>query len=319
MKHLWVLPFVLAGSACWSTPPLEAPTQAEPGSGASASGFVVVEPPVAAPATAEGSGAPAADGSGNDVAEGSGVEPVHVFVQATPRQEELFAYAADALRAGSTDAGITALLTLGETPEPSETRARGMLVLSAVYADQGRHMEAVQVLEALRPATPPMAQLEFMIGLSQLESGDVSAAMVSLRTAMRIDSAYLPPYAELARVYRDHQRPADADEVLLLLERQLLRMGEQLDAALLPDEKVEILERVSEAQPGQHASQTAARALDDDDAQVVLLAAAALSRIGTAHALEALRAVVTEARTPEIVEMAAAAIAAIESREQPAP
>jgi len=249
------------------------------------------------------------EGSSND-----GARLVTEFAPASEGQNELFELAADAMRAGRQDAAITALLTLSETTEPSEVRGRGMLLLAAVYLEQERHDQVMRVLNSLRASAPPMAQLEYMLGLSHEGMRDIPAATTSLRNATRIDSAYLPPYIELARVFQEHDRPADAEEISILFERQVARMGEELDSAASRAEKQTVLERLAEVQPDERVSRAAARGVDDDDEQVALYALAALVQIGTPSAVPALRTIVENPRNADHAQLATVALEYIEAR-----
>lgn len=305
----------LASVAC---SPAERPASSAPGTTETtptATGSGAAEP-ASGSATADDNSAPN-QVAPEQAAEGSSVangRPLTEFAAGSERQNELFGLAADALRAGRQDAAITALLTLGETTEPSEVRGRGMLLLAAIYLEQERHDQVLRVLNELRTTAPPMAQLEYMLGLSQEGMGDIPAATTSLRNATRIDSSYLPPYIELARVFQEHDRGSDAEEINLLFERQVARMGEELDSAAAPAQKQAVLERLAEVQPDERVSRAAARGVDDEDNQVALYAIAALVQIGTPSAIPTLQAVVENPRNAELAQLATVAMEYIQER-----
>jgi hypothetical protein len=291
------------GTAEQSTAPA-AHGSAAPSPSEGSADSVVVEPAEQAPV--EGSS-------------GEGTRLVTEFAPAGEGQNELFELAADAMRAGRQDAAITALLTLSETAEPSEVRGRGMLLLAAIYLEQERHDQVMRVLSDLRASAPPMAQLEYMLGLSHEGMGDIPAATTSLRNATRIDSAYLPPYIELIRVFQEHDRPADAEEISILFERQVARMGEELDSSAPKAQKQAVLERLAEVQPDERVSRAAARGVDDEDDQVALYALAALVQIGTPSAIPTLRAIVENPRSADHAQLATVAMEYIETRAAQAP
>lgn len=245
---------------------------------------------------------------------GDGGGLVTEFAPASEGQNELFELAADAMRAGRQDAAITALLTLSETTEPSEVRGRGMLLLAAVYLEQERHDQVMRVLNSLRASAPPMAQLEYMLGLSHEGMQDIPAATTSLRNATRVDPSYLPPYIELARILQENDRSADAEEIGILFERQVARMGEELDSAASRTEKQTVLERLAELQPDERVSRAAARGVDDDDEQVALYALAALVQVGTPSAIPTLRTIVENPRNADLAQLATVAVEYIETR-----
>lgn len=287
--------------------------------------------PAVAPATepaaepAPGSGQAADDGSASVAPSDEGSSeieaaqqtgPVTSFAPATEQQQQLLELGYESLRRGQDDRGVTALLALTQTPESSEVRAQGAIILADHYLRTEQTDRARAMLDELRRTTPPLAQLEYLAGLVAAEPTDAEAAF---RQAMRIDSTYLPSYIALIAWYEENQRPDEAAEVRLRLEREIYRIGERLDSAAAPEERVALIQRLASTPPSLAATQSLIRALDDDDLEVVAHAVAALGESGTAEAIEPLRRVSENASIEEMRALVGDAILLVERRSnQPA-
>ncbi len=250
----------------------------------------------------------AAEGSDSQVGSDA---PVVRFVPATEQQLELLQLGYQNLRTGEADRGVMTLLALTETPEPSEVRAQGAVLLADHYIRTGNLPRARAVLNELRQSSPPLAQLEYLAGMVAAEPGEAEAAF---RQALRIDSTYLPSYTALIVWYNENGRGDEAAEVLLRLEREVYRIGERLDEAADADEKIGLIERLASVPSSLASTQSLVRALDDENIEVVAHAAAALGEIGADAAIAPLRAAAENARIEELRALINDAVAAIEAR-----
>ena len=89
--------------------------------------------------------------------------------------------------------------------------------LGSSLFDAGRHEEAIGALRRaldLAPSSPNAAGLHLLLGRARLETGRIEAAERSLLEAARLAPGAAMPFRELAKVYSQLERPADAEEVL---------------------------------------------------------------------------------------------------------
>ncbi len=230
------------------------------------------------------------------------------FEPETPRQLELRSVAQGALRENDLDTAITALLALRDAEPMSETRAMGMLLLSEIYTSQGRHDDALAVLEALRPASPPQAQLEYLLGRAYLRAERLIEAEDALRRAIRLDPDFLRPWDLLAQVLRDAGRTVDAEEIELGWERRVQLLGDQ---ALNGDveERLEAIEALGQSAPHPRLERALLAALDSPEPLLQVAAAFSLVEAGSEQAiapLVAARTAMTDPRGAALIDQALA-------------
>lgn len=275
-------------------------------------------PPAAPTAAPE----PATAGSGAAVAlpeaadEGSAAAAATLtdrFSEPTPRQTELRETAIAALQYGQLDTSITALLALRDTEPMSEVKASGLLLLSELYFQQERIDDSLAVLEALRPASPPQGQLEYLLGRTYHRLSRAMEAEDAWRRAIRLEPDFLRSYVALADVLRSAGRTPDAEEVQLAYERQVQllsgRVGEGPD-----EERIAAIEALAQAVPDERVSRAIVPALQSSNPMLKVTAAMALAEVGTASALEPMVAARTTAGDGQVSALIDQAVAQLQQR-----
>jgi tetratricopeptide (TPR) repeat protein len=240
------------------------------------------------------------------------------FADDTPRQIELRDTALSLLELNQIDMAITALLSLRDEGPMSEARASGMLLLSELYYQADRVDDALEVLEALRPASPPQGKLEYLLGRTYRRVDRLVESEDALRRAVRLEPDFLRSYLALIAMLNDLGRQSDASEIELALERQIqLLAGRALEGT--EDERVAAIEALGQAFADERLTRALVPVLSDPNPVLVVAAATSLWHVGTPSALPAMR----EARTAAINARAGAiidqAIVRVEARQTPAP
>lgn len=240
------------------------------------------------------------------------------FADDTPRQIELRDTALSLLELNQTDMAITALLSLRDEGPMSEARASGMLLLSELYYQAERVEDALQVLEALRPQSPPQGKLEYLLGRTYRRVDRLVESEDALRRAVRLEPDFLRSYLALIAMLNDLGRQTDASEVELALERQIqLLSGRALEGT--EDERVAAIESLGQAFSDERLTRALVPVLSDPNPVLVMAAATSLWHVGTPSALPAMREArrtATNARASAFIDQA---IMRVEARQEAAP
>lgn len=203
------------------------------------------------------------------------------FDEATEQQLELRSVAVSALRSGDEDTAITALIALADSRTESEVRAVGALLLAQVYSRTGDAARALAVLEKLRAWAPSSGELEFLRANTLLDLGRSAEAVDAFATATRVDPDFVRAYPSLVALQESLGQGEAAEESLLAMERTVLRLARELDAAPAVERRLEILQQLRVGFPHAGIARAAARALDDDTEEVVEAALTTLERVAT--------------------------------------
>jgi tetratricopeptide (TPR) repeat protein len=212
-------------------------------------------------------------------------------VNASLRQEELRGIAMTALQDGDRNRAIAAMIAMSETPEMSELKASGVLLLADLYHTEGNTARAVAVLSQLIEAAPPMVEFEFVLGRVLFEDGQLPEAEAHFRRAIEMGPAFLQTYIYLGNVLLSQDRQEEAGQVYAQYESLLAQLLAAVsDSQRGTAERVALLDQLSYATPDQRISLAVAGLLSDPSLAIQAASIQLLANVGTLDAVPALQA-----------------------------
>jgi hypothetical protein len=276
------------GPGTGAPPPL--PPEATPGTGTGLN--AAQETPTASPPTApphgDGSGAALEPDrpDGDPHAQSQPQQPESAFEVASMRQEELRGMAMAALDADDRNLAIAALIALSETPEMSELKVSGVLLLSELYHEEGESERALTLLAALSEMAPPIGEIAFVYGRMLAELGRNTEAEAQFRRAIEIRPDMLQSYLYLGSILVGTERSEAAAQVYADYEQVLARLLALVgDAERNEDLRIEILDTLRYAAPDRRVTEALIPLLSDRSLFVRATAVDVLGSVGTAEAL----------------------------------
>jgi tetratricopeptide (TPR) repeat protein len=235
------------------------------------------------------------------------------FDQGTARQRAALERAKELLEAGNRQRTQEQLEELARSPQQSEVRARGIVLLAETLAADGDSEAAIEQLRDLEEISPPWGPLYFSLGRIYLKSGNRDAAERAFRDAIRADSTLLRAYVGLASILSEAGRQDEADIVMLKYEREIYRLGRVLKSSSSVNERIELVEVLSQATRDPRVSRVVSQALDSDSREVQLAALEALKKVGTDNAVPALEALIEEAPESRVSDQAREVLRSIQT------
>jgi Flp pilus assembly protein TadD len=223
------------------------------------------------------------------------------FAATTMRQEELRGIAMSSIQSGDNNRAIAALISLMETPEMSELKASGMLLLAELYHNEGNSDRALAILQDLIAHAPPMAEFEFMLGrtLAELDRGD--DAVEHLREAIELNPEFLQSYLLLGSVLVQQGHQDEAAPIYAHYETALSGLLARLQDTSLPlQDRLDVADTLATANPDARITQVLLGLLQGDDVVMQATAIQLLARLGTNDAVPALVAFAGQTSHPEL-------------------
>lgn len=206
---------------------------------------------------------------------------------ASKTQRQLFRDAQVALQEGDEAQAFERLQQLADTGTSSAQRRDGMLLYATLLERRGHPDEAIVILTDLIAKIPPSGDVFFVLARLQQAQGELDDAERSLRDATRSSPELLRAWIALAQLQESRNQHADADDAMLHYEREIYRLGAQVEHGATLEERLEGIAQLRVALPDPRISRILSRALKNDAFDVQSAALDALEHVGTSNALEA--------------------------------
>jgi tetratricopeptide (TPR) repeat protein len=236
------------------------------------------------------------------------------FEPGTSRQRAALERAKELLDSGNRQRTREQLQELAKSPQQSEIRARGIVLLAETLAADGESEVAIEALRDLEEISPPWGPLYFSLGRIYLKNGNRDAAERAFRDAIRADSTLLRAYVGLASILSEAGRQDEADIIMLKYEREIYRLGRVLKSSSSVNERIELIHILSQATRDPRVSRVVSHALDSDSREVKLAALEALKKVGTDNAIPALEALIDESADSRVGNEAQTVLRSIQTR-----
>lgn len=202
-------------------------------------------------------------------------------------QQALYQEARTALKNGEDSIAFEALKNLSVTQTTSAPKRDGTLLYAGMLEQRGQRREAIELLEALIPQIPPSGDVFLVLARMQQAEGLLDDSERSLRDATRSAPELLRAWVALAQLLETNGRHDAAEDAMLHYEREVYRIGAQVEHGATLEQRLEAIAQFQVALPDPRISRILARALKNDAFDVQSAALGALERVGTDNALEA--------------------------------
>lgn len=237
------------------------------------------------------------------------------FSSASRLQHQLFQEARAALQSGDEGAALRALQKLSETNTLSALKRDGLLLHASILERRGNITQAVTMLEELVPQIPPSGDVFLVLARLQHANGQLDEAERSLRDATRSSPELLRAWVALAQLLEEQNQHDAADDVMLHYEREVYRLGGEIERGDTLEQRLEAIAQLRIALPDPRVSRILARALKNDAFDVQSAALDALENVGTKNAIDTITAYRDNASTAKLRERADTVLEAIRERE----
>lgn len=233
---------------------------------------------------------------------------------ATKAQRQLFRDAQVALQEGDEAHALDILQKLAESETSSAQRRDGVLLYATLLEAHGKHAEAIAVLEDLIAKIPPSGDVFLVLARLQQAQGALDEAERSLRDATRSAPELLRAWIALAQLLESQNQHDDAEDAMLHYEREVYRIGAQVEHGATLEERLEGIAQLRVALPDPRISRILARALKNDAFDVQSAALDALQHVGTDNAIEAVENYQQNASSSTLKRRAADVLKSIQQR-----
>lgn len=233
------------------------------------------------------------------------------------RQQALYQEALTALQEHEDARALQALQTLLQTQTISAPKRDGTLLYASMLEATGQRKAAIEVLEALIPEIPPSGDVFLVLARMQQAQGATEDAERSLRDATRSAPELLRAWIALAQLLEAQNRHDEADDAMLHYEREVYRIGAEVEHGATLEQRLEAISQFRVALPDPRISRILARALKNDAFDVQSAALSALEKVGTENAIDAVQTYRTHATSATLKDRATSVLEAIEARHAP--
>lgn len=229
-------------------------------------------------------------------------------------QQALYQEARAALKDGEHTIALEALKNLSTTQTTSAPKRDGTLLYAELLEQRGQRKEAIELLEALIPQIPPSGDVFLVLARMQQAEGLLDDSERSLRDATRSAPELLRAWVALAQLLESNGRHDAAEEAMLHYEREVYRIGAQVEHGATLEQRLDAIAQFQVALPDPRISRILARALKNDAFDVQSAALGALERVGTENALVAVKTYRTNVSSAALQQRADQVLEAIHAR-----